>query len=527
MDVSTSIQHRLLDAQNEFLAALNAGDDALNAFSEKWSCLREDVEQAVGRSALDQDVLSLAHSVSSRIAVLSESVAQLDQDANRITSSLLEDVEDIFAQMTLDDTIPRTFDRPTPIRTHKLERSVRASLPQYLPAAYEWLFLHLHDPYPSAILKRQLAKECHVSLRCIDDWFKSIRRRMGWVSLCKTHFKGSRSLAIVAAKRTFLEESVGADLPFEVVADFLAMKSRLQNLYIAEQGSNAHTSLPHQTRRKRQRSSSSLSVDSPIVISPSSPSYAFEDDIQLVGDLQDRSPGRPPSLVFSSSDSDEDDAGSDFVSQTPPDDKIIWSDDSTSSWDVVDKVQDNTPRYVPTEHCISWPDFFFLSSIFFARLQKAHEPGMSPTPGCSLERCLPLPVSGLDWWSSQMEANHPVVSPETLPPAPSCIPPKCRKRRRSDADGYPLPKRSRNGPAMRASRPQAVSNPFPVKQNVAQDLPVVGYENFFKDIDSILSMAPDPQPAVDLDEFVDFDAYCHTFSPEADIRPAGTLFLLR
>lgn len=70
-----------------------------------------------------------------------------------------------------------------------------------------WLLKHLDNPYPSISTKRALCKRSGLVMKAVNEWFSHARRRIGWTSLMKRHFKGDRQLTIDCAHHILVEGS--------------------------------------------------------------------------------------------------------------------------------------------------------------------------------------------------------------------------------------------------------------------------------------------------------------------------------
>ena len=297
---------------------------AMEDFGKKWDILCHDFEKAMEASLVDDPLEELARSIFHRVAVLGDSLIHLEDEANTIQVSAMTAIEDLLAQMSIQDIVepssPKssvadytsaafgTAPSPRSPRSPKNKTS-SPSLLQYISRPYSWMLVNLHNPYPPASLKTSMASEAGVSLRTMDDWFKSVRRHIGWVSLVKRHFKGSRSLAIAAAERVFCRDSDDANIPSEIASDFLAMQSKLADLY-SEQSAHKRSS----SSASRARSTASFCSPSP---GPTQSSTARNSpasiSTELFEPLQSSPSTRPPSLVFTSSDSEDDDRSSLFA----------------------------------------------------------------------------------------------------------------------------------------------------------------------------------------------------------------------
>ena len=87
-----------------------------------------------------------------------------------------------------------------------------------------------------------LADLTHTSLKQLDAWFTNARSRIGWTSIVKRHFRGSKHMAIDSAAAVF--SSVDGqklskfpklmDIPEETVQAFLFMQSKARELYLRQ-----------------------------------------------------------------------------------------------------------------------------------------------------------------------------------------------------------------------------------------------------------------------------------------------------
>lgn len=275
-DLESSLRQRLLDSQADFLAVRDTA--ALHAFSERWATLCEDFEQALNSQPLDDSLVSLAQSIASHLVAF----AELQLREQELTDAFLQEVDVLFSEMSLsDDHVPVA---PSPRRQAARRRpSPTASILPFYPASYDWLLHNLHDPYPSTALKSSLANSAKVTTNLIDSWFKAIRKEIGWDALRRRHFKGSRSFTSAAALRCFVEDS--QNLPFEIASAFIVMKEKAEALFPSPNPSSTH---------RRSSSTSSLATDDSGTSRTTPFSSSSDSPVS----------SRPPSLVFSISDSD-------------------------------------------------------------------------------------------------------------------------------------------------------------------------------------------------------------------------------
>ena len=83
--------------------------------------------------------------------------------------------------------------------------SPATTLPPYIEPAHNWLLKNLHNPYPSKKAKSSIALETGASLKDLDSWFISVRKRIGWNKLRLKHYANKRSKIVEAATRFFKE----------------------------------------------------------------------------------------------------------------------------------------------------------------------------------------------------------------------------------------------------------------------------------------------------------------------------------
>lgn len=98
-------------------------------------------------------------------------------------------------------------------------------------APLRWLLKHLDNPYPSASVKHSLCKQSGLSLKAIGEWLSQTRRRIGWTTISKKHFKGDRQLTRDCVNRVLFEPSGTLHYTPEVVRDVENMRLAANRLY--------------------------------------------------------------------------------------------------------------------------------------------------------------------------------------------------------------------------------------------------------------------------------------------------------
>lgn len=316
-----SFKERFLDAQSAFLAALSSGTSALAQFNTEWESLGNDFERALDQAELDAGDVDVAYAVSSRIAILGNSALKLEEESTNQTEDFLTAVTAVLADLDLEDVSAKDV-------------SQYRHIPPYIPSAFSWLQENMHDPYPPTSLKRIWARESHITPRVMDDWFKSIRKEIGWVTLTKAHFNGSRSLAVKAAGAVLLQQGDDTDVPFEVQTELLAIKARLETFYLEERGVVAGRSARDSGKRPRSVTCSPVAT-TPRSCSPSTRSDSSSDaDSTASSSPASRSTSRLPSLVFDQSDSEEDERLPEFPAVSLPHDGSVFITGAGKDFDV-------------------------------------------------------------------------------------------------------------------------------------------------------------------------------------------------
>ncbi|EKM49253.1 uncharacterized protein PHACADRAFT_131851 [Phanerochaete carnosa HHB-10118-sp] len=426
---TASLQRRLEEAEEHFLSALSSQDDiALEAFRKCWEALCLDFEDAFHAGIVDDSLRKLAQYISSIVVILDESLFHLQQEVK--TASFMSEIDELFAKMAIDDIVePAPLDRAMASRTRRenaAEDKASSSLPPIIPLAFDWLVENLQNPYPTTALKLSMATQAGISFRSMDEWFKSVRRHIGWVSIVKRHFKGSRALAIAAAERVLSQNGGDTTTSFEIAADLLAMRSELVNLYPnAKQHSCRHAPSSSLPRADSQKPSSFLPYSSLTCGSFSSIS-------ELSGGSQSPPSTRPPSLIFTSTDSEDDDRLSLLTRSSP----------TISHYEF--DLQLSRESYNDSATSGLLPNL----------------PGLVYPPDSSQDVPSSSPVTESAWWPAHIY-DDPVLSINTHFSSTTTV---TRKRRRSNADVVPLTKRPRKNSTPASTKPQAVSTSLPQRR---------------------------------------------------------------
>ncbi|THH17298.1 hypothetical protein EUX98_g9159 [Antrodiella citrinella] len=414
------LRHRLLDAPFQFLSAVTAS--TLHTFDKDWHSLCEDVDKASHLSLLNEEDASLVHATALQLATLSESFMKADSEAVERTAIFMVEMEDVFSRLALSD-VERIS--PPSHAGRRRSRSSSSLVPASIPAAYSWITQNIHDPYPSGEIKQRLSRNAGRPLRVITDWFKEVRRYIGWVSMCKDHFQGSRALAVQAAKQVYLRDDFASQVSSssDIVSQFEAIRMRLLAMYpMADDSDNL-----------------SDGTDDSFTHFPLSPGGFLPDESRT-----SRSSNSTPSLIFSSDDEDNHSVASFFSDDAPA--RSLGKRKSPIDEDECIPLKRHRSGFIsdvtePVQYAALVSTATSATTLTFGTSQ--------PTP-----RKRRLSIAAADW-----EDETPLFS--SLPLPCNARPLRVSKRRLSVSDSQPTVKRPCLPPAV-GPRKQAVSTPVPI-----------------------------------------------------------------
>lgn len=212
------MRQRVLDAPNQLISALSKGEDALLRFDKDWNALISQLNSAIQMSALDEDLIQLVRMVSSQVAALGASLLDLNDTADKTSSQLGDAI--MLMDVSGEDTSGYTA-----------ESEFSAMPPACIIPAYTWLLRNLHNPYPSRAVRKTLAHQAGVTAFEIKEWFREVRRHVGWIDLCRNRFSSSRVFIVNAATQALVAEDPSHPLPIELQVEFLTLQGRIENLY--------------------------------------------------------------------------------------------------------------------------------------------------------------------------------------------------------------------------------------------------------------------------------------------------------
>ena len=229
---------RLLLAESDFLDALQNGPQMLASYRQTLSALPDLLSTATKTGNVGTETLSLAHLVASRISKIASCFLDIKHREELTTAQLQSDCDTIVQQMgALDlNAQPKSLDNASgaprrPACSNAATFNAEGSSPPFSTLAYQWLLENLHNPYPTAEIKTQIAtaSSCHVS--SINSWFANARRRIGWTTLCRERFSNCRADMIDAAYRALVEEDPRGMLSPELRHSFVTIKMAAEGLY--------------------------------------------------------------------------------------------------------------------------------------------------------------------------------------------------------------------------------------------------------------------------------------------------------
>ncbi|KAJ8516111.1 hypothetical protein ONZ45_g6530 [Pleurotus djamor] len=214
------------EAETEFIKSVVEGSSSLEVFEQSWNHVLDDLTS----HPLDDTLSSLAYVTAGRIQRLAAHILDFSVERAQIEASLTTDLQCLFEQLHLEDETPQ----PPPPSHSELGSTAH---PPYIATAYKWLLDNIHNPYPSKRQRTIIARETSTSTHHIDTWFLNIRRRIGWTTISKSYFAGSKAATVAAATRALSEDGhrlaaqPGEPLPANITLAFVQMEATARDLY--------------------------------------------------------------------------------------------------------------------------------------------------------------------------------------------------------------------------------------------------------------------------------------------------------
>ena len=248
--MNATVRERLTRAEQQFLLAVVAGDEeSLEAFSQEWSQLRDDVKGIKAARRLDDHTALLLSKVSR--AIESTTLCMLESGVD-LQGSLTRSITDFIQNIPFDDPFTPSLHSQAIAACHLLFSDHPSSTtPKILGQqkfldsyAYSWLMQNIHDPYPNSVQTRILSDMSGTSAAQVELWFQEVRDSTGWSKLSRDVFAGSVNATVAAARRVFLERECDRNISFDIVFAFTAVKASAETLFLDYpplQGKNVDT----------------------------------------------------------------------------------------------------------------------------------------------------------------------------------------------------------------------------------------------------------------------------------------------
>ena len=246
--MNATLRERLIRAEQQFLLAVVSGDEeSLEAFSQEWSQLRDDILSIKAARRLDDHTALLLSKVSRAIEgttlCVLESGVILEESSRSIT--------DFIQNIPFDDSSLHSREAIAPPRRLLFVDLPSSTIPKILGQqklldsyAYPWLMQNIHDPYPNSAQTRIISSISDTSMAQVDLWFQEVRDSIGWSKLSRDFFAGSVNATVAAARRVFLERECDRNISFDIVLAFNTVKASAETLFsehLPSQGKNVDT----------------------------------------------------------------------------------------------------------------------------------------------------------------------------------------------------------------------------------------------------------------------------------------------
>jgi Homeobox KN domain/Mating-type protein beta 1 len=236
--MNATLRERLIRAEQQSLLAIIAGDEgSLEAFSQEWSQLRDDIESIKAARQLDDHTALLIYEVSRAIECTTLCMLESGVD---LQESLTRSITDFFQNIPFDDPSTASLHSQAIAPCHLLFSDLPSStIPKILGQqklldlyAYSWLLQNIHDPYPNSAQTRILSDISDTSAAQVELWFQEVRDSIGWSKLLRNFFAGSVNATVAAARRVFLERERNWNISFDIVFAFTAVKAFAETLFL-------------------------------------------------------------------------------------------------------------------------------------------------------------------------------------------------------------------------------------------------------------------------------------------------------
>ena len=99
----STIQRRLLRAEENLLDGVAKGPQALKSFYESWVSLGYDIECAIRNGSLESSTYSLVKAVSARVESLAEEFLGMHSDTDSLADDLMSELSETLTQFGLSE----------------------------------------------------------------------------------------------------------------------------------------------------------------------------------------------------------------------------------------------------------------------------------------------------------------------------------------------------------------------------------------------------------------------------------------
>ena len=234
--MNATLRERLIRAEQRTLLAIISGDEeSLEAFSQEWSQLRDDIKSIKAARQLDDHTALLIYEVSH--AIENTTLCMLESGA-MLQESLTRSINDFIQNIPFDDPSTASLHSQAIAPCHLLFSDLPSSaiskilgqqklLDSY---GYSWLMQNIHDPYPNSRQTQIISDISDTSAAQVELWFQEVRDSIGWSKLSHDFFAGSVNATVAAARRVFLERD--RNISFDIVFAFTTVKAFAETLFL-------------------------------------------------------------------------------------------------------------------------------------------------------------------------------------------------------------------------------------------------------------------------------------------------------
>ena len=256
--MNVTLRERLIRAEQQTLLAVVSGDEeSLEAFSQEWSQIRDDIKSIKAARLLDDHTALLLFEVSR--AIESTTLCVLESGVI-LRESPTRSITDFIQNIPFDDPSTTSLHPQSiaPCRFLLFSDLPSSTTPKVLGQqklldsyAYSWLMQNIHNPYPNSAQTRIISDISDSSAAQVELWFQEARDSIGWSKLSHDFFAGSVNATVAAARRVFLERERDRNISFDIVFAFTAVKASAETLfseYPPSQGKDVDTGSTTATR---------------------------------------------------------------------------------------------------------------------------------------------------------------------------------------------------------------------------------------------------------------------------------------